>query len=92
MSAWSQMGVVIRPDIHERFRRIVARADAALPALAPEAPVRRRRGRARLAPSSVETIRSERAAGTTLETLARRFHVATSTVHRAAAGVTWVTP
>ncbi len=89
MRDWSRMAVVIRPDIHARFQRVLGLAQ---PAPLPPEPVRRHRPPpmpTKLSTTTVQAIRALRQDGVTLEALAQRFHVAVSTVSRAANGTTW---
>ncbi len=81
----------IRPDIHERFRRILAEAPVAPVArgAATAEPRRRPLFKTKLSVESVRQLRESRAQGVTLEALAQRFHVSISTVSRAANGTTW---
>lgn len=85
------MGVRIRPEIHERFARVYARA-----AMMPEpasgdlpGPIRPIPANTKLCHDAVTRMRDLRAEGWTLSELARRFDVTISTVHRATTGVTW---
>ena len=93
MNPRSLMGVTIRPEIQKRVARILARLPAERPL--PQAAIRQRdcrparRGPTKLSPRRVKTLRRLYAKGATFDVLARRFHVAVSTVWRAVRGQTW---
>lgn len=89
MNPRSRMGVTLRPEIHKRLMRLcpipAPIVERERPQRWPPTPT------AKLSPERVKTLRRLRAEGVTLVALARRFHVATSTVWRAVHGETWRT-
>ena len=88
----SRMGVTIRPQIHARVGRIRARLNSQGPtserSIPDKGPPARPNRNTKLSPQRVKTLRRLYAKGATFEVLARRFHVAVSTVWRAVHGVT----
>ena len=91
MNSRSRMGVTIRPDIHERLSRILARLSSEPPTHERLRPLRpaRRQPNAKLSLRRAVALRRLYAKGATLDALARRFHIAISTAWRAVRGETW---